>query len=92
MNLGFMNTRNNFLISIDSLVTRIKSLCIALIKSNSTLYFMLYFTLRNYCERVRLFLHGNMKSTESRQEKSLRGDFHKYDLLRQLLELVRYIL
>ncbi|XP_071625916.1 uncharacterized protein [Temnothorax longispinosus] len=81
--------REFLLANIESLITRIKSLCVAFTGSNSALYVMLHLTLRDYCERVRLFLHGNTRLAESRRERLPRGDCRKYDLLEQLLERVR---
>ncbi|XP_077266689.1 uncharacterized protein LOC143899854 [Temnothorax americanus] len=81
--------REFLLANIESLITRIKSLCVAFTGSNSALYVMLHLTLRDYCERVRLFLHGNTRLAESRRERLPRGDRRKYDLLEQLLERVR---
>ncbi|XP_071573176.1 uncharacterized protein [Temnothorax nylanderi] len=81
--------REFLLANIESLITRIKSLCVAFTGSNSALYVMLHLTLRDYCERVRLFLHGNTRLAESRRGRLPRGDCRKYDLLEQLLERVR---
>ncbi|XP_011697548.1 PREDICTED: uncharacterized protein LOC105455717 isoform X1 [Wasmannia auropunctata] len=82
--------RKFLLANIESLITRIKSLWVAFTGNTSALYVMLYHTLRDYCKRVRLFLHDNRGITESKRERSSRAldNRHKYDLLERLLARV----
>lgn len=86
--IGKMYYRKFLLENIEMLITQIKSVCVAFTGSCSTLYIVLYLTLTDYCERVKLFLHDDTTITESWQKRSPRSVRHKYDLLEQLLARV----
>lgn len=86
---GEVYYREFLLVNIESLFTRIKSQCVSFTESSSTLYIMLYLELRDYCERAKLFLYGNMRNAKSTEERGSSRDYcHKYVLLEKLLARV----
>ncbi|XP_036143152.1 uncharacterized protein LOC105839973 isoform X2 [Monomorium pharaonis] len=86
--IGEVYYREFLLVNIESLFMQIKNLCVAFTRSSMALSIKLNFELKDYCKKVRLFLHNNSRNTELRQKRSSRDDWHKYDLLEQLLARV----